>query len=259
MRIAGIKWILIGVAGFVFSGCVSQEQYNDVKAQNRIQQERISELKSKLSVCELEQEQLEKRNESLSAEVGADIMAKNEMIAALEEDIDQKKELIEKMQGQLLRSGAKLPMELNVKLQEFAKSSEMIGFDESTGMLEFASDLLFELGSDQVQADASGSISKLCEIMKSEAASEFDVIIAGHTDDVPIKKPSTLQKHPTNWHLSAHRAISVLDKLTDCGMSPERVSIRAFGEYRPEEPNKEGKKGNAANRRVEIYIVPKGA
>jgi flagellar motor protein MotB len=38
----------------------------------------------------------------------------------------------------------------------------------------------------------------------------------------------------------------------------ERVSIRGFGEFRPAVPNELNKRGNPQNRRVEIYIVPKG-
>ncbi|MCK5175184.1 MAG: OmpA family protein, partial [Planctomycetes bacterium] len=65
--------------------------------------------------------------------------------------------------------------------------------------------------------------------------------------------------HPTNWHLSVHRAISVLNVMTQNKVSPKRLSVRGFGEFRPAEPNKADKKGNAANRRVEIFIVPSGA
>jgi outer membrane protein OmpA-like peptidoglycan-associated protein len=42
------------------------------------------------------------------------------------------------------------------------------------------------------------------------------------------------------------------------GIEPTRISERGFGEFRPVVPNAPGKKGNAQNRRVEIYIVPRG-
>ena len=48
----------------------------------------------------------------------------------------------------------------------------------------------------------------------------FDLVVAGHTDDVPIKKAATKAKHPTNWHLSVHRAISVANvKVTSGGLT----------------------------------------
>ena len=163
------------------------------------------------------------------------------------------------MQAQLLKGGTRLPDELNILLREFARDNPMVTFDESTGMLKFKSDLLFDLGSDNVTAAAAESIKALCKIMNTDKAKDFDLLIAGHTDDVPIKKPATREKHPTNWHLSAHRAIAVLKAMTASGVTPQRVSVRGFGEYRPLEANKANKGGNPANRRVEIYVVPSGA
>jgi chemotaxis protein MotB len=143
-------------------------------------------------------------------------------------------------------------------LEDFAKDKEMVEYDSSRGIVKFKSDLLFEPGSDIVAPTAGEVIKSLCKIMNSEQGKKFDVIIAGHTDDIRIGKPETREKHPTNWHLSAHRAISVLDIMSNSGISPERMSVRGFGEFRPIAPNAPNKKGNSQNRRVEIYIVPQG-
>ena len=148
-------------------------------------------------------------------------------------------------------------MGLNLKLQEFAQSSDLVEYDESKGVLKFKSDLVFKPGSAVVEGPAATSIATFCGIINSGEGTDFDIIIAGHTDDQPIKYSKA--KHATNWHLSAHRAIGVLDVMLKNSVSPTRVSIRGFGEYRPVEPNKPNNAGNAANRRVEIYIVPKGS
>ena len=50
----------------------------------------------------------------------------------------------------------------------------------------------------------------------------------------------------------------VRDVMTTNGIVSERASIRGFGEFRPVVPNELNKKGNPQNRRVEIYIIPKG-
>ena len=155
-----------------------------------------------------------------------------------------------------MKGGTPLPAEMNVLLQDFAATSDMVDFDEATGMLKFKSDLLFDSGSDHVQAGATEAIKALAGIMNSNDGSSFDIVIVGHTDDVPIKKPETLRNHPSNWHLSVHRAISVEKMLEADGLTPNRMAVKGYGEYRPVEPNKEGKKGNPANRRVEIFIVP---
>lgn len=237
------------------TGCQNQ-QLNDLKAQNRIQQGRIAELEGNLAECNGNLQQKLQELENLSGKVGADADAKDAMIAALEADIEKKKALIAQMQNQLLEGGQPLPPEMNMLLQDFAKTSDMIDFDAATGMLKFKSDLLFNLGSDDVQTAAADSIKALANIMNSDDAKQFDLVIVGHTDDVPIKKAETLRNHPSNWHLSVHRAISVEKTLESNGIAPTRIAVKGYGEYRPVEPNQPNKKGNAANRRVEIFIIP---
>ena len=162
------------------------------------------------------------------------------------------------MQERLLSGGAALPVELSTLLEDFASKHDMVDYDSARGMVKFKSDLLFEKGSDKVAASAIDAIKLLCGIMSSPEAKDFDAVIAGHTDDMRIGQAATRAKHPTNWHLSAHRAIAVLNVMTGSKVDPKRLSIRGFGEYRPIAANKPNKAGNPQNRRVEIYIVAKG-
>jgi chemotaxis protein MotB len=180
-------------------------------------------------------------------------------IAALEENIAKKEELIRSMQQRLLSGGIQLPVELSAKLEEFAKNNDIVEFDSERGLVKFKSDLLFEPGSANVASEAKESVEALSEIIQSNEAEDFDLVVAGHTDNMPIGKPETKKKHPTNWHLSAHRAISVLNLMKNYGTSPERMSIRAFSQYRPVVENKANSGGHPKNRRVEIFIIPKGA
>lgn len=248
---------LIAVIGFIVivSGCVPQEQYDSQLDKNRIQAEDISSLRSKLSAAELELKQVKDQLKTARGLTGADIEAKNAEIAALEDNIAKKTRLIQKMKDELLRGGVKLPMELSLALGEFAQGNEMVSFDEETGILKFKSDLLFRSGSADVAKTAEKSIDTLASILNSSQGSQFDVIIAGHTDNVPIKYSKVA--HPTNWHLSVHRAISVLNLMINDGIKAKRLSVRGFGDQRPIASN-ETKEGKAANRRVEFYIVAEG-
>lgn len=252
----GLVCVLGCVAVLLIAGCRCQQQYDDLKAQNNIQQQRIEELENELGLCNGQLQQKLQELQGLAGRGGADMQAKDALIAALEADLEKKKALIAQMQTQLLQGGTPLPAEMNVLLQDFAKTSDMIDFDASTGMLKFKSDLLFNLGSDQVQASAAESLKALVGIMNSAEGKQFDLVVVGHTDDVQIKKAETLRLHPTNWHLSVHRAISVEDMLSKNGIVPERMAVKGYGEYRPVEPNKPNKGGNEANRRVEIFIIP---
>ena len=242
----------------LINGCVSEQQYKDLKVQNDTQQKRIAELESEVQTTKVRLEQLKRKLETAESRGSIEVNALQQKIAALEEDLGKKRELISSMQQQLLYGGASLPVELSTMLEDFAKDKEMVAYDSSRGIVKFKSDLLFERGSDKVAPAAGEVVKSLCKILNSEQGKKFDVIIAGHTDDIRIGKPATRAKHPTNWHLSAHRAISVLDIMSNNNVGPERMSIRGFGEFRPIAPNKPNKKGNPQNRRVEIYIVPKG-
>jgi len=257
MRIATLLGVFLAFACILLaSGCSSE--LKDLRIQNETQQKRIDKLQAELEAKKLELDQLNRQLAEARKKGGIDVETLEQKIAALEEDLAKKNELIASMQERLLHGGAQLPVELATKLEDFAKEHEMVTYDASRGIVKFKSDLLFEVGSDTVASDAVEAVKALCGILNSEEAKGFDVIIAGHTDDIPIEKPATRQKHPTNWHLSTHRAISVLNVMAESNVDLKRMSVRGFGEYRPIAENKPNKKGNPLNRRVEIFIVPEG-
>lgn len=78
----------------------------------------------------------------------------------------------------------------------------------------------------------------------------YRIIVAGHTDNTPIHTA----QFPSNWELSAARAMSVARFLIDCRVVPERINIEGFGQYRPIGDNTHFL-GREANRRVEISLV----
>ena len=258
MRLAKVTVISVVCAAMIITtGCVSEQQYKDLKIQNAAQERRIKELESQLQTATLELDQLKRQLEAMGGRSGIEMSTLQQKVAALEEELAKKKALIAAMQKQLI-GGVQLPAELSSMLEDWARGSDLVTFDPNRGVVKFKSDLLFEKGSDEVAPTAVEAVKALCKILNTDQAKEFDIIIAGHTDDLPISKPDTKAKHPTNWYLSAHRGISVLDLMTANGIVSERVSVRGFGEFRPIVPNEPGKKGNPQNRRVEIYIVPKG-
>lgn len=232
---------------------------SDLQLQNQKQQARISDLESQLQAAQLQLDQLKRRLEAAEATGGVEVDTLRQKIAALEEDIAKKNALIKSMQDRLM-GGSPLPVELNTALEDFAKARpDLVEYDPNRGMVKFKSDLLFDKGSDVVTPPAAEAIKTLAGILNGTEAQKFDIIVAGHTDDIPIEKPQTRIAHPTNRALSSHRAIAVALQMEKDGIEPKRLSTRGFGEYRPIEANAPNKKGNPKNRRVEIYIVPQGA
>ena len=255
VKLSTVLMVLGLSAGVAFIGGCEQ---GDLATQNQVQQRRIYDLENQLQAAQMQLDQLKRKLEAAEATGGVEVESLRQQVAALQEDVAKKAALIKSMQDRLL-GGSPLPVELNTALEDFAKGNDMVEYDASRGMVKFKSDLLFDKGSDVVTPQAAAAIKTLSEILNGEQARKFDIIVAGHTDDLPILRAETLRAHPTNRALSSHRAISVIEQMEKDGIEPKRLSSRGFGEYRPLEPNAPNKKGNPKNRRVEIYIVPAGA
>jgi chemotaxis protein MotB len=109
------------------------------------------------------------------------------------------------------------------------------------------SDILFGSGSAALATEASPVIQLLGTTLQSFPN---HIRVEGHTDDVPIKT----QLFSSNWELSAARAASVVHLLIDSGVDAHRLSVVAFGEFRPVLPNSTPD-GRNANRRVVLVVV----
>lgn len=77
----------------------------------------------------------------------------------------------------------------------------------------------------------------------------YKVKIQGHTDSVPINSA----KFPSNWELSASRAVSVARYFQGKGIPPEQIEATGYGEHRPIADNATVE-GREKNRRVEIFL-----
>jgi chemotaxis protein MotB len=160
--------------------------------------------------------------------------------------------------GDIALAGPRLPQPLDNALKRFAdEHPTAVVYDALRGTVKWKSDLLFALGSDVVKESSLEAMRGFAEVIKSPIASDFEVIVVGHTDSHPIVKTQTKARHPSNWHLSAHRAISVASVLRNHGYPAERIGVMGYGEYRPIADNTT-ETGSSQNRRVEIYLVPKG-
>lgn len=155
--------------------------------------------------------------------------------------------------------GARLPAPLDSALKRFTNEHPTaVTYDARRGTVKWQADLLFPIGSDVVKQSSMEALRSFTEVIKSSAAADFEVIVVGHTDNRPIVRSATRTKHPTNWHLSSHRAISVAFVLQKNGYPSDRVGVMGYGEYHPVADNTT-EAGSGQNRRVEIYLLPRGA
>ena len=117
--------------------------------------------------------------------------------------------------------------------------------------ISLADNMLYTSGSYEINARAAETLSKIAKIIKDYK--DYDVLIEGNTDNVPIKK----QNIRNNWDLSTLRASSVVQALqNDYGVDPKRLTAGGRGEYNPIASN-DTEAGKQRNRRTQIIITPK--
>lgn len=238
-------------------GCISQSEYDNLETAYRKAQEQIIELRARheeyAAQVEALQQAMQQEDAQLLAELRNAQQDRDRLAAALAAAEAKLRELAE--------YAGPLPPELDEALEELAASNpNLMTYDAKAGMVKLRSDLTFALGSVELSPGASQSLGQLAGILTSPAAADYEIVVVGHTDNVPIRRPQTRAKHPTNWHLSVHRAISVKDALEASGVAQKRLAVKGYGSQRPIVPNQVDATGKArgaeANRRVEIFLVP---
>ncbi|WP_311406631.1 OmpA family protein [Liquorilactobacillus uvarum] len=161
-----------------------------------------------------------------------------------------------------LAQEAKTQRQLETKQLEAVKQQLQADFTQAN----LQSDVTVTLQSDGIHITmnsnalfASGSADLTPEVQQSleglsphlQVLSNNPVIIAGYTDNVPIRKNG---RFASNWNLSAERAISVMNFFVSKKVfSENNVSIQAYGENKPKASN-DTSDGRAQNRRVEVII-----
>jgi chemotaxis protein MotB len=144
------------------------------------------------------------------------------------------------------------------KMQEAMKAelnSKQVALKELEGKLTLTmvEAILFDSGKADVKQEGVEALQKVADVLKN--TKDQEIIVAGFTDNVQITG-RLAKTYPTNWELSAARAISVVKILTADGVDPKLISAAGYGEFRPVADN-DTPEGRAKNRRMEIVLMPK--
>ena len=185
----------------------------------------ISELRRKVA-------DLDAENARLAAENASLVKAKEEQVQKVSSTYE---DMIEKMKSEI--------------------SKGQITISELKGKLtvNMVDSILFDSGRAEVKKGGHEILGKVVSILKD--VKDKSIRIEGHTDDVQISR-ALAQRYPTNWELSAARAVNVARFLQDQGIDPANLSAAAYGEWKPVATN-DTAEGKAKNRRIEIILVPK--
>ena len=136
--------------------------------------------------------------------------------------------------------------ELEDEFEEF-KGFVDVSVEEDQVTIRMLGEATFDTGQAQLKKDFMPLLLKIGEVLSK---TEGEIIIAGHTDNVPVSGGP----YKSNLGLSMARAGSVAEYLLkSTAIKPQRLSTMGFGEYRPLASN-DTAEGRQKNRRVEIIV-----
>ena len=266
---------IIPVLALALSSCVSKKNYESLQTQySQLQndyntaQVRIAEYTSdsKSLAARLADEQ--KRNEELrrayaklqeaynqlQGDYTNNVSQGNVNISKLVDEINASNKFIKQLVDAKSKSDS-LNQALTNKLTRSLTREEMADVDvqvlKGVVYISLADNMLYKSGSYEIGERAHETLSKIAKIIQDYK--EYDVLVEGNTDDVPISKTNIRN----NWDLSALRASSVVQALQNqYGVDPKRLTAGGRGEYNPVTSNST-EVGKQRNRRTQIIITPK--
>jgi chemotaxis protein MotB len=189
--------------------------------------------------------------EQQATQMAAELQTANSRLANLDAE---RSELHERYASLLSQATNPLSGDATRKFEELSRKYPEFDFDPATGVSKFHADVLFDTGKDELKPTAQNVLKEFADLMNSQDASRFHILVVGHTDDQPIKKTSTHSKHETNWHLSTDRADAVVMALSKFGVKQSRMGAAGYSMFQPVEANANDL-SRQRNRRVEIFIL----
>jgi len=138
------------------------------------------------------------------------------------------------------------------KIDDFVKNNGLnakvqTNIEERGLVVSINETLLFASGSANITDEALTILQKLSTIL---VKLPNYIKVEGHTDNVPIHT----SQFPSNWELSAGRAINVVHVLISQNIPQDKLSAAGYGEYRPVVPNSSDA-NRSSNRRVDLVLI----
>lgn len=185
--------------------------------------------------------------------LGASISTHNEQAKHLLAGLEESKRLIEELQAER-DEAAEAQRNLEKKMREAIESKD-ITISELQGKLtiNILDRILFDTGEAVIKEEGQKVLDQIAGILSQYP--DRQVQIVGHTDNVPIRA-NPRNPYPTNWELSAGRAIAAVRYLSEkAGVDPKRLAALGYGEFHPIADNTTPE-GRARNRRIALVVLP---
>jgi chemotaxis protein MotB len=219
-------------------------------------------------------EQALAKQKRISSDALAEVAALNQQIAALRDQLSQiaaaldaSKAKVKQQQAQIVDLGKRLNLALANKVQEltryrsefFGRLRQILGNRPDIRIVGdrfvFQSEVLFAPGSAELTDQAKQELDQVFTALKQIAAQippdlKWILQIDGFTDSRPIHTA----QFPSNWELSAARAISVVRFAIAAGIPPQRLAAQGFGDKQPIASG-DTPEAYRLNRRIELKLT----
>jgi chemotaxis protein MotB len=195
------------------------------------------------------------------------IAALRRQLAALEDALNASETRDKESQEKIADLGQRLNVALAQRVQElsryrsdfFGRLREILGNRPDIRIVGdrfvFQSEIFFDTGQAVLRPEGKEELDKLGDALldlEKQIPSEIAWVLRvdGHTDIRPISS----SQFPSNWSLSAARAISVVQFLIGKGVSPQHLVAAGFGEFQPLDPG-QTEEAYRRNRRIELKLT----
>jgi chemotaxis protein MotB len=233
-----------------------RQEYEDEVAKRAVLQEKIATMQQQLDTLVSDvnslREKIRSDEGSLSVKEGELRAARDRLLElqALVDELSKSKRKLEAAKAELeKKSGEYEQLASSLRGEIEAGRIELMELRGRT-TVKMKDKILFASGSATLGADGRDALRKVADALRGMQGKV--VRVEGHTDNVPTGASGPF---PSNWELSAARALAVVHFFQDAGVDPTRVSGAGFAEFQPIATN-DTPEGRSLNRRIEIVLVP---
>lgn len=256
-----MRWVFVLALGCALplAGCsmVPRAQLEKCHALSRTLQADNSQLKNQYASLKSEHDDLAQRADDDARRLKAKEEENQRLLASVEAyqaDRDKLATEFNRVKRLVQSSTNPLSATMRSRFEAFAKGHPECEFDTKSEVLTLASDPLFEPGTDRLKPAASALLKSLAALLDDSEARDIQFLVAGHTDDSPVRRAGLKGGPSTMGHLSLDRASRVRDLLTREGkVDPSRVEVAGFAATQPKADGLDDT-ARARNRRIEIHL-----
>jgi chemotaxis protein MotB len=235
--------------------CVKRSEYETCTR-------RAGELESQLEEANTRNQQLDERNQELTADngrmtdrlraLGENVEELRAQSGQLSTDLESERRRLEECALQIARHESRLDKmrEIVGRFRDMVASGRLrVKIVNGRLVLEMSSNILFGSGSADLSDEGEQTLAELGNLLRGIPDRHFQV--AGHTDNEPIRR----SRFANNWQLSTARALEVVEFLQQEGVQARYLSAAGYSEFAPVTTN-DTEGGRAANRRIEVVLMP---